>query len=68
MAADVHGRTRSAHAPLHRFTAGSQDVNNRFVASQLLYGSPLALPVPDVLRTEFLVVIGANPIVSHAAC
>ena len=49
------------------FTAGSQDVNNRFVASQLLYGSPLALPVPDVLRTDLLVVIGANPIVSHGS-
>ena len=52
---------------LHVFTAGSQDVNNRFVASQLLYGSPLALPVPDVLRTELLVVIGANPVVSHGS-
>ncbi|MGX9789878.1 molybdopterin-containing oxidoreductase family protein [Mycobacterium sp. MMS18-G62] len=52
---------------LHVFTAGSQDVNNRFVASQLLYGTPLALPIPDVLRTEFLVVIGANPIVSHGS-
>lgn len=52
---------------LHVFTAGSQDVNNRFVASQLLYGSALALPVPDVLRTDFLVVIGANPIVSHGS-
>jgi anaerobic selenocysteine-containing dehydrogenase len=52
---------------LHVFTAGSQDVNNRFVASQLLYGSPLALPIPDVLRTDLLVVIGANPIVSHGS-
>ncbi len=52
---------------MHLFSAGSQDVNNRFVASQLLYGSPLALPVPDVLRTDFLVVIGANPIVSHGS-
>jgi anaerobic selenocysteine-containing dehydrogenase len=52
---------------LHVFTAGSQDVNNRFVASQLLYGSPLALPVPDVLRTDLLVIIGANPVVSHGS-
>ncbi|GAY16536.1 molybdopterin-dependent oxidoreductase [Mycobacterium sp. shizuoka-1] len=51
----------------HLFTAGSQDINNRFVASQLLYGSPLSLPVPDVLRTDFLVVIGANPVVSHGS-
>lgn len=52
---------------LHVFTAGSQDVNNRFVASQLLYGSPLALPIPDVLRTDLLVVMGANPVVSHGS-
>jgi anaerobic selenocysteine-containing dehydrogenase len=52
---------------LHVFTAGSQDVNNRFVASQLLYGSPLALPIPDVLRADLLVVIGANPVVSHGS-
>nr|WP_165588719.1 molybdopterin-dependent oxidoreductase [Mycolicibacterium komanii] len=52
---------------LHVFTAGSQDVNNRFVASQLLYGSPLALPVPDVLRTDLLVVMGANPVISHGS-
>ena len=30
------------------FTAGSQDVNNRFVASPLLYGSGRSLPVPDL--------------------
>jgi anaerobic selenocysteine-containing dehydrogenase len=52
---------------MHLFTAGSQDVNNRFVASQLLYGSPLSSPVPDVLRTDLLVVIGANPVVSHGS-
>ncbi|GFG52203.1 formate dehydrogenase [Mycolicibacterium agri] len=52
---------------MHLFTAGSQDVNNRFVASQLLYGSALAMPVPDALRTDFLVVMGANPVVSHGS-
>ncbi len=51
----------------HVFSAGSQDINSRFVASQLLYGSPFALPVPDVLRTDLLVVIGANPLVSHGS-
>lgn len=51
----------------HLFTAGSQDVNNRFVASQLLYGNPTALPVPDVPRADLLVIIGANPVVSHGS-
>ncbi len=49
------------------YSAGSQDVNNRFVASQLLYGSPLVVPIPDLARTRFLLVVGANPLVSHGS-
>jgi anaerobic selenocysteine-containing dehydrogenase len=51
----------------HYYTAGSQDVNNRFAASALLYGSPLLLPIPDLKRTHFLFMIGANPLVSHGS-
>lgn len=51
----------------HYYTAGSQDVNNRFAASALLYGSPLLVPVPDLTRTRFLLVVGANPLVSHGS-
>lgn len=51
----------------HLFTAGSQDVNSRFVASHLLYGAPLAVPIPDLARTDLLVVLGANPLVSHGS-
>jgi anaerobic selenocysteine-containing dehydrogenase len=49
------------------FTAGSQDINNRFVASRLLYGSMTRVPVPDLARTDFLLVVGANPLVSHGS-
>ena len=35
----------------HYYTAGSQDVNNRFAASALLYGTPLVVPIPDLERT-----------------
>jgi formate dehydrogenase len=51
----------------HYYTAGSQDVNNRFAASALLYGSPLVVPIPDLKRTSFLLMIGANPLVSHGS-
>jgi anaerobic selenocysteine-containing dehydrogenase len=51
----------------HYYTAGSQDVNNRFAASALLYGSPLIVPIPDLARTQFLFMIGANPLVSHGS-
>ena len=51
----------------HYYTAGSQDVNNRFAASALLYGSPLVVPIPDLRRTRFLLMVGANPLVSHGS-
>jgi anaerobic selenocysteine-containing dehydrogenase len=51
----------------HYYTAGSQDVNNRFAASALLYGSPLVVPIPDINRTDFLFMVGANPLVSHGS-
>src|SRR5688572_14435244 len=51
----------------HYYSAGSQDVNNRFAASALLYGSPLLVPIPDLQRTDFLFMVGANPLVSHGS-
>jgi anaerobic selenocysteine-containing dehydrogenase len=51
----------------HYYSAGSQDVNNRFAASALMYGSPLVVPIPDLARTSFLLMLGANPMVSHGS-
>jgi formate dehydrogenase len=51
----------------HVYSAGSQDVNNRFVASSLLYGTPVVVPIPDLRRTELLLIVGANPLVSHGS-
>jgi anaerobic selenocysteine-containing dehydrogenase len=51
----------------HYFTASSQDTNSRLIASQLLYGTPTSVPIPDLTRTDFLVLIGANPVVSHGS-
>src|SRR3954449_5743514 len=51
----------------HYYTAGSQDVNNRFAASALMYGSPLRVPIPDIERTSFLLMVGANPFVSNGS-
>lgn len=49
------------------YSAGSQDVNNRFAASALLYGAPSLVPIPDLRRTDLLLMIGANPLVSHGS-
>jgi formate dehydrogenase len=51
----------------HLYSAGSQDINSRFVASKLLYGAASQLPFPDLPRTRFLLMLGANPLVSHGS-
>src|SRR3712207_9088275 len=38
-----------------------------FRSSALLYGSPLVVPIPDLERTSLLLMIGANPLVSHGS-
>lgn len=51
----------------HFYNPGSQDTNSRFAASFFLYGSPVSVPIPDLPRTDFLLMVGANPIVSHGS-
>lgn len=51
----------------HFYSASSQDTSSRFAASALMYGSPLTIPVPDLHRTELLLMVGANPVVSHGS-
>lgn len=46
------------------FTASTLDQMPKHVSSGLLYGDPGALPVPDLDRTDHLLVIGANPVES----
>ena len=49
------------------YGAGSQDTNARFTANYALYGSPLTLDVPDVNNAEFMIIFGANPLVSNGS-
>lgn len=51
----------------HLYSAGSQDINSRYVASRLLYGAATQLPFPDLPRTDFLFMLGANPLISHGS-
>ena len=51
----------------HQYTPGSQDINSRFVASKLLYGAASQVPFPDLPRTDFVLILGANPLVSHGS-
>ncbi len=47
-----------------RYSASSLDQNPKHASSLMLFGHWLHLPIPDVERTDFLLMLGANPVVS----
>lgn len=49
------------------FSSSSVDAHPRMLVSRLLYGNQALLPVPDIERTDLLVIMGANPIVSNGS-
>lgn len=49
----------------HIYTSASLDCNNKFVAAQAMFGSPMLQPIPDLDRLGGIVFIGANPIISN---
>ncbi|HKY16913.1 MAG TPA: molybdopterin-dependent oxidoreductase, partial [Microthrixaceae bacterium] len=49
------------------FSAATQDCSNKFAVSEILYGSAEIHPIPDVDRTDFLLLIGTNPRVSKGS-
>jgi len=49
------------------FSASTVDQRPREVASGLIYGSSLSIPVPDIDRTTCLLLLGANPLVSNGS-
>ena len=49
----------------HIYTSASLDCNNKFVAAQEMYGSPMLQPILDLDHSHGIVFVGANPIVSN---
>ncbi len=49
------------------FSASSVDQVPKMLSSGLMFGSWLSVPVPDIERCDFLLVLGANPMVSNGS-
>jgi anaerobic selenocysteine-containing dehydrogenase len=72
---NAHTIAGSLYAPLiiralgtrQVFTASTLDQMPKHVALGYLFGSPVAFTVPDLDRTDYLVIIGANPLVSNGS-
>ena len=50
-----------------RFSASTVDQIPKQVSSGLMFGSPSSVPVPDLDRTQYLFILGANPYESNGS-
>jgi len=60
-------RLAKALGTRNMYSASSVDQVPKMLAVGLMYGSWLSVPVPDIERSRFLLIIGANPMVSNGS-
>ena len=46
------------------YASATQDCSNKFAVAHHMYGFPFTQPFPDLLHTNCLIIVGANPVVS----
>ena len=49
------------------FSASTVDQMPKHVSSGMMFGNPSAIPVPDLDRTDYLLMLGANPFESNGS-
>jgi anaerobic selenocysteine-containing dehydrogenase len=49
------------------YTASTLDQMPKQVAAGLMFGTMLSIPVPDLQRTDYLLLLGGNPLVSNGS-
>lgn len=50
-----------------RYSASTVDQFPKMVSAGLMFGDGLTVPVPDLDRTEYLLILGANPLASNGS-
>lgn len=63
----AHGALMRALGTPHMYSASTLDQMPRHVAAGLMYGSWTSVPVPDIDRTDLIVIVGGNPMVSNGS-
>lgn len=51
----------------HRYSATSVDQLPQQLVAHLMFGHQLLLPIPDIDRASYMLIIGANPLVSNGS-
>lgn len=52
---------------INRFSATSVDQLPHHVMAHFMFGHPLSIPIPDIDRTDFMIIMGGNPLVSNGS-
>ncbi|MBI4944501.1 MAG: molybdopterin-dependent oxidoreductase [Actinobacteria bacterium] len=61
------GAVAKAAGTRNIFSASTTDQMPKQVATTYMFGDPLTVPIPDVDRTDLLVVLGADPLTSNGS-
>src|SRR5436309_2886307 len=68
LAATLYGRVLlKALGTRNIFSASTVDQYPKQMACALMFGGGLSIPIPDLDRTDFLLVLGANPLASNGS-
>lgn len=51
----------------NRYSSASADQLPHHVASNYMFGAGMLIPIPDIDHTDYMLIIGANPIVSNGS-
>ncbi len=62
---ETAGKFARALGVRYAFGSGTQDCANKFAAAEAVFGTVNLHPIPDFEHTAHLLVIGANPRISH---
>ncbi len=72
---NAHNLSSMLYLPVMLRAAGTQNIYSatsvdqlpKQVSAALMFGTALSVPVPDLERTEYLLLLGANPLVSNGS-
>jgi anaerobic selenocysteine-containing dehydrogenase len=71
---NVHNLAGQLYVPVlarllkgHIYSASTLDQMPKHVACSMMFGDPLSIPIPDLERTQYLMILGANPLVSNGS-
>ncbi len=61
------GAFKKAIRSKNNYTATSMDQLPHHFASHFMFGSGMIMPIPDINRTEYMIIMGANPSASNGS-